>query len=588
MKIKTITAKNFLSTGNQEQKLDLNTNNLTLVLGENLDAGDNGNGNRNGVGKSAMINALSYALFGKALSKIKKDNLINHTNAKNMLVTVELEHRGKHYKIERGRRPNVLKFFIGDAEFKPEDDADSESQGDSRATQIEIEKTFGLSHLMFVNIIALNTYNVPFLSMGSNDQREIIESLLGITLLSEKAKILSEHIKDTKYLIQQENFRIKSIQDTNKKIQDQIKSLKKRQSVWKNKLDKEVEDLAESISNLEHVDIAQEIAAHQHNQTVQDQKAKFKDLDKWKKSHQNAVRSSEKIIAQLEKEIQSLEDHECYACGQKLHDQKHQSMLDDKKALLQEHKTQLVEHQNALDTTVKEIEQLGEIPKMQETFYNSLEDAQEHKNTLDYLEQQLLSKSQEQDPYVEQIQEMKDNAIEEVSWDEVNTLSKTKDHQEFLFKLLTNKDSFIRKKIIDQNLAFLNKRLGYYLKQIGLPHSVVFKNDLSVEIQDLGRDLDFDNLSRGERTRLILSLSWAFRDVWENLYAPINLLFVDELLDNGLDQSGIEASLHILKSIQRDRAKSIWLISHRDELIGRVDSILKVVKEGGFTSYEFE
>ena len=195
------------------------------------------------------------------------------------------------------------------------------------------------------------------------------------------------------------------------------------------------------------------------------------------------------------------------------------------------------------------------------------------------------NKIAEENSYLEQIKEMEENGLQEVSFDELNDLNFKKEHQEFLQKLLTSKDSFVRKRIIEQNLAFLNKRLTYYLNTIGLPHKVVFQNDLSIEITELGRDLDFDNLSRGERNRLILSLSWAFRDVWENLYQPINLLFIDELVDSGMDASGVESSLAVLKKMARDRKKSIWLISHRDELAGRVNNVLTVQKENGFTSY---
>jgi DNA repair exonuclease SbcCD ATPase subunit len=113
----------------------------------------------------------------------------------------------------------------------------------------------------------------------------------------------------------------------------------------------------------------------------------------------------------------------------------------------------------------------------------------------------------------------------------------------------------------------------------------VFQNDLTVSIEELGRELDFDNLSRGERNRLILSMSWAFRDVFESLYQPINLLFIDEMIDNGLDTAGVENALGLLKHMSRERHKSIWLVSHRDELAGRVENILKVIKENGFTSY---
>jgi DNA repair exonuclease SbcCD ATPase subunit len=104
-------------------------------------------------------------------------------------------------------------------------------------------------------------------------------------------------------------------------------------------------------------------------------------------------------------------------------------------------------------------------------------------------------------------------------------------------------------------------------------------------MEELGREFDFDILSLGERNRLILSMSWAFRDVWESLYHPINLLFIDELIDNGLDTAGVENALGLLKRMSRERNKSVWLVSHRDELGGRVENILKVVKENGFTSY---
>ena len=127
--------------------------------------------------------------------------------------------------------------------------------------------------------------------------------------------------------------------------------------------------------------------------------------------------------------------------------------------------------------------------------------------------------------------------------------------------------------------------MAYYIDKLGLPHIVIFQNDLTVEITQLGQDLDFDNLSRGERNRLILGLSWAFRDVWESLYQQLNLLFVDELVDAGMDAAGVENALAVLKKMARERNKNIYLISHKDELVGRVNNVLRVIKENGFTSY---
>ena len=238
-----------------------------------------------------------------------------------------------------------------------------------------------------------------------------------------------------------------------------------------------------------------------------------------------------------------------------------------------------------LAQTVKDIEAVGNLEQRPDTYYDTLKEAYDHRQYVESIKTALNNKQQETNPYLDQIDELKNQAVQEINWDTANTLQKLKEHQEFLYKLLTNKDSFIRKKIIDQNLTFLNNRLTHYLDQLGLPHLVTFKNDLSVEITQLGQELDFDNLSRGERNRLILGLSFAFRDVWENLYQNINLLFLDELIDSGMDSAGVESALAILKKMSRESGKNIFLISHKDELMGRVNNVLKVVKENGFTAY---
>ena len=244
------------------------------------------------------------------------------------------------------------------------------------------------------------------------------------------------------------------------------------------------------------------------------------------------------------------------------------------------------EYQSVLEKyqgTVDELAQIGEIP---ETFYKRQQDAYGHQTTVTALTESLQESLDKTNPYSYQIKTLQDSGLQKIDYDNVNELTALKDHQDFLLKLLTDKGSFIRKKIIDQNLSLLNHRLSHYLEKLGLPHEVKFRNDLSVEISQLGRDFDFDNLSRGERNRLILSLSWAFRDVFESMNRPINLMFIDELVDSGLDSSGVESALEVLKKMSRERSKNIYLISHREELITRVSQIMKVVKDNGFTSFE--
>ena len=581
IKIKDLTVKNFMSVGNQTQAVDFDQAQLTLVLGENLDQGGDDSGSRNGTGKTTIINALSYALYGMALTNIKRNNLINKTNGKGMVVTLQFEKDATAYRVERGRGPNFLKFYINDREQELID----ESQGDSRKTQETINELLGMSHDMFKHIVALNTYTEPFLSMRSNDQRAIIEQLLGITILTEKSNSLKDKIKETKDAVVQETLKIQAIETSNDKIKASIEQLAQRQRAWAAKHRKDCENLSNGIDELEHLDIDSELEAHEklaswtgHNNTIMALKKELSTLEP-------ALLRADKSVDNATKDISGLDNALCYACDQPLHEAKKQEILATKTKEL----TDAVAYQTEISTkctdVMQALDKIGDINGKPSTYYETAKEAYEHRSNVENLKSSLARTNSEDDPYAIQINDLNETAIQEVTWGAVNDLVSYKDHQEFLMKLLTNKDSFIRKKIIDQNLAYLNNRLTYYLDKIGLPHQVVFQNDLNVEITQLGQDLDFDNLSRGERNRLILGLSFAFRDVWESLYQNINLLFIDELIDSGMDTAGVENSLSILKKMGRDREKNIYLISHKDELIGRVNHVLRVVKENGYTSY---
>ncbi|MDC0002432.1 AAA family ATPase [bacterium] len=582
IRIKDLTVKNFMSVGNQTQAVDFNKEQLTLVLGENLDQGGDDSGSRNGTGKTTIINALSYALYGTALTNIKRNNLINKTNSKGMLVTLQFEKDSNNYRIERGRSPNVLKFYINNQEQEQID----ESQGDSRKTQESINTLLGMTHDMFKHIVALNTYTEPFLSMRQNDQRAIIEQLLGITILSEKADSLKDQLKQTKDTITQERLKIEAIQTANSKIETTIESLQATQRAWRAKNKQDNENLVNAIDELEHLDIDSELESHEKLSNWTEHNNAILALKKELSTLEPALVRADRSVEKANKDIADLEDATCYTCGQELH--------ADKKAEIAERKGKELDdavlYQSEVTVKVKDVmialDKIGDINGKPTVFYETAKEAYEHRQNVDSLKTALTSKQNEADPYQAQIDELNNSAIQEIKWDVVNDLTTFKEHQDFLLKLLTNKDSFIRKKIIDQNLAYLNNRLTYYLDKLGLPHQVVFQNDLNVEITQLGQDLDFDNLSRGERNRLILGMSFAFRDVWESLYQNINLLFIDELIDSGMDTAGVEGALSVLKKMGRERHKNVFLISHKDELIGRVNHLMKVIKENGFTSYE--
>ena len=579
LKLKNISCKNFMSVGAQTQAVNLDTGELTLVLGHNLDQG--GDGSRNGTGKTTIVNALSYALYGEALTNIKKDNLINKTNSKQMMVTVEFQKDGTDYRIERGRKPNVLRLFQ-DGE---ENSEDNDAQGDSRETQKFIEKIIGFPHEMFKQLIALNTYTEPFLSLRANDQRAMIEQLLGITELSEKADILKELLKQTKDSIKEEEIRIDAVRNSNELIEKNIREIEMRSRAWAKTHTEKVTELEQSIASLMEIDIDQEISAHESNGQASELSSQLKVLKNELDTTTTSYNRSIIKITDLEADLTSALAGTCPACGQgTAHLTTHEEYTQDLRDKIADETVYSKEREAKISELENAIVQIS-IPAILDTFYETIEGAYTHRTNLENLAESFAEKSTDTNPYTEQVDQLKESGLQDIEFDNINDLTELREHQEFLYKLLTGKDSFIRKRIIDTNIAFLNHRLANYLDKIGLPHDVKFSADLSVEITEYGRDLDFDNLSRGERNRLILSLSWAFRDVYESLNHPMNFLCIDELLDSGMDSVGVEAGLSILKKMNRDQGKNIMLISHKEELVGRVGNVLTVIKEGGFTAY---
>lgn len=585
LKIKNVTMKNFLSVGNNTQAVVLDHDGLTLVLGENVDLGSGGS--RNGVGKTTLIQAIFFALYGVPLTNIKKDNLINKTNQRNMAVSLEFEVNNNKYRIERGRKPNFIRYMVNDSLVNAPDT--DEGHGESKFTQAEIEKVIGCSHNLAKHIVALHTKTTPFLSLGSGAQREIIEELLGITQISQKAVHLKKLIKDIGDEIKAEEVRIKTVNDSNERIQKTINDLSFKSKMWDKERTKKLEKLAVEIESLQEINIEAEISNHRRAKDWYASAGEIQALEK------EAVRIERQLLAVDERissyltQITSAESHSCPTCGHELHDAKHEQILTNlqtKLGVLQAekatHENSIFEIATGLEAVVVAFAEMGDEPVCH---YDNIEQALNHRHTTERLIADLERESNVDNPYIDQIANLSESGLQDINYGYLNELVKVKEHQDFLFKLLTSKDSFIRKKIIDQNLSYLNHRLGYYLGKLQLPHEVEFKSDLSVEITQLGKDFDFEQLSNGEANRLILALSWSFRDMWESMTHPMNLMMIDELVDSGMDSQGMDNALEILKQTARERGKNIFLISHKDELVSRVGKILLVQKENGFTTF---
>ena len=383
-----------MSVGNQTQAVDFDKQQLTLVLGENLDQGGDDMGSRNGTGKTTIVNALSYALYGVALTNIKRNNLINKTNNKGMLVTLTFEKDGTSYKVERGRSPNILKFFVNDQEQELID----ESQGDSRKTQETINELLGMSHNMFKHILALNTYTEPFLSMKVNDQKDIIEQLLGITILSEKAEVLKDKIRQSRDNITEENAKITAQQQSNERITETIDSLKLKQSAWESTKKTNIDKLKKGISELEHLDVDDELDKHEKLQNWEELNIKIANLKKETSTLESALMRANKSVDKVTKDIEELDNAVCYACGQELQEEKKKEIETTKAKELEDATAYHKEITDKLDVANKELIDIGDINGRPETFYETIKEVYDHKQNVAQLKQALENSTNETDP----------------------------------------------------------------------------------------------------------------------------------------------------------------------------------------------
>ena len=476
LKIKSVALKNFMSFGNVLQTLPLNTENLTLVLGENLDVASNSGSSRNGVGKSSLLQAICFALYGVSLSNIRKDNLINLTNEKNLEVVLEFEKDGINYRIERGRKPNYFKFFVDNKEVDAGEK--DEAQGESKETQKEVERIVGVSSELFKQIIGLNTYSLPFLALPAKNQRDIVEELLGITQLSEKAEKLKELLRATKDSIVEEEYKIKAIKETNEKVQKSIDDLRQKSARWDKQHESDITVLQEQIIALMDIDVEQEIILHKNYEKLNALNISLMKEKRAKLSKESSLSDLKKREEQYHKRLADAKDHKCPECKQGVHDEKQKDIIKsieekilDANTKIKPLEKDLVDILNSIHDITQEISDLGEVKK---PFYKDIDDAYNHRTKLESLGNRLEKSLEEKNPLDEHIIGQQESLMQTIDLDSLQKLNELREHQEFLLKLLTSKDSAVRKKIIDQNLMYLNVRLGWYIEKLGLPHTVTF------------------------------------------------------------------------------------------------------------------
>lgn len=566
-----LTIRNFLSFGNQETTIDLTEPGTTSIEGQNLDQGGS-----NGAGKTTLINAICYALYNKAFDTISLQRLINSTNAlKNTTMEVRLSfiRAGDEYVIHRTRGETYsIKFYKNGDDITP---GKSVSECDKM-----IEDVIGVSYELFTKTIIFSGNATAFLQLPIALQRAQIEELFNITLLSEKAKKLKELIREAEGDLKVQQAVVKQQEVALELHQRHLKEAETRIESWEANRLREIRDIEGTLATVGKVDFELEQALHdEKNQLVQEGAYLAAKLAPAKKDQQQLTRDVEKLIG----EQTHLADAKCPYCAQ--HFENAVAKITELDSQIEIKGSKLLEIEAVVeDLSTKAKAQQKRFAEVQSLIqhpnFNELISSRENASVLQAKLQQLNKAA---NPHCDALERLLMEDQVTVDSEKVDNIRKRVEHQAFLLKLLTNKDSFLRRRIINKNIPFLNERINDYTRRLGLPHIVKFDADMSCVVSEFGRELDFGNLSAGEKKRVNTALALAFRDVLHHLHAKSNLLLIDEL-DGQLDSAGIDAIVRILKEKSRDEDLSIYVISHHQNIHGRLDRQLIVQKQHGFST----
>ena len=563
---KSLKWKNFLSTGNNWSEIDFTSHKSTLVVGQN------------GAGKSTMLDALSFALFGKSHRNISKPQLVNSINNKDCCVEVMFNVHNTDYTIKRGIKPNIFEIWQGDSMI-------NQSSHAKEYQKILEQNILKLNHKSFHQIVVLGSSSfIPFMQLSAQNRRDVIEDLLDInvfskmnSILKEKASELKDGMKDVTSKIEINKTKV----DAQKKYIKDVKALQNEAKEEKLKL---IEDYRNEIETLnahnEKLSTFVEESLHSTTTEKDTRQAKVQELNGFKTKFESDIRK-------LVKEIKFFESNDvCPSCDQSITE-------ETKQTHILEGKTKAKELQKALEdasrSTEKNLSVISELDKV-------LEECREKQSTIHANNQSISNFQKSIDRSQEEMDKLNANVDLEEASSELSNLIENADalvekrlqmneqqnYNTVIAEML--KDTGIKTKIVKQYLPIINMFVNKYLQVLDFFVSFNLDEAFQETIKSRHRDnFSYQSFSEGEKQRIDLALLFTWRHIakMKNSVAT-NLLILDETFDSSLDHEGVDNLMKIIYSLDEDT--NVFVISHKGEMVdGKFDNKIKVVKEKNFS-----
>jgi DNA repair exonuclease SbcCD ATPase subunit len=557
--------KNFLSTGNNFTEIDILRHKSTLIVGQN------------GAGKSTMLDAISFALFGKPHRNINKPQLVNSINNKQCVVEVEFSVGTAHFKVVRGIKPEIFEIWKNDEMI-------NQSSHAKEYQRILEQNILKLNHKSFHQVVVLGSSNfIPFMQLNPHNRRMVIEDLLDIGVFSKMNQILKEETNTIRDTLKEISYQIdlsKNKQETQKKYINDVKKITNEAITYK---ETQITSKQNEISNLEIVngDLSQEIDGKQDG--VQNE------LDQLNNRKQTLLQYSAQFrqqMATVVKDAKFYEEHKtCPTCDQDIDPEVRTEKLSTSKSKakeLQSANGKLSEESTQVESSISRAnESLSEIRDKQNILHTNIQQINRLQTEIGNLREDIRGSAvADLREAEEELQNIKDT-ISEYS-DSKMRLNEEYSYKTAIAEML--KDTGIKTKIIKQYLPVMNQLINQYLQVLDFYVHFDLDEEFNETIRSRHRDMfGYDSFSEGEKQRIDLSLLFTWRQIakMKNSVAT-NLLMLDETFDSSLDHEGVDNLLKILYTLGDDT--NIFIISHKGDILdGKFENKIEFIKEKNFS-----
>ena len=565
---KTITWKNFLSTGNHPTSVSLDSDNTSLIIGTN------------GAGKSTILDALTFSLYGKSFRKINKGQLINTTNEKNCFVEIEFTVNSTEWRVERGIKPNIFKIYRDGEELNQNSSAIDQQKW------LE-QNVLKMNYKSFTQIVILGSSSfVPFMQLPTNSRREVVEDLLDIKIFSS----MNEIVKG----------RLRLVKDEIKTLELKKDNLKDKVEMQKNFIqqieDKSQEDIAVKENNINNL-LTEENDLMNKNEEINNDVVVLQTKMTSLEGSTSKLREYGNIKGKLSQKISGIvkehkfftENRVCPTCSQDIEETFRVNRISDSQSKAEELQKGYTELMDAIKKEEERESQFQQISGDLSKLLNGITQNNTHINgcqkqikRLEHEIQTITSQIANRNTEHEKLEEFRNNLQ-----DTFETISEKKEkitYLDFTYNLL--KDGGVKTQIIKKYLPIINQQANKYLQMMDFYINFKLDEEFTETIESpIHEDFTYQSFSEGEKMRIDLALLFTWREIARMKNSVnTNLLIMDEVFDSSLDGFGTEEFLKIIRFVIKDA--NIFVISHKEGLEDKFDNVIKFEKQGNFSRIE--